>query len=162
MAETNAFEAEQLQIRLQGLVNQWSQGKVTLKQIVGLSEDELYTIANQGYLLFLQGKTEDARIYFEGLVALEPRKAYFYRALGTIYWRLKEPQKAIKQFTYAIRVAPREITNYINRAEIYVATAQYRSAREDLEFAIEHATRNEAPLVRKANAILRMIPRSPE
>ena len=106
MAEDRQIEGQQLEQRLKRLATQWSQGRVSLKQIVGLSEEELYAVANQGYYMFLQGKSEQARVIFEGLVAIDPKNAYYYRALGAIYWRLKEPQKALKQFTYAIRVAP--------------------------------------------------------
>lgn len=147
-----------MQQRLQALADQWSQGRVSLKQIVGLQDAELFAIANQGYYLFLQGKSEPARILFEGLVAIDPRNAYYYRALGAIYWRLKEPQKAVRQFTYAIRVAPREITSYINRAEVYVAQSQFKLARADLNFALSNAASHEAPLAKKAQAMLRMLP----
>src|SRR5512136_1725083 len=139
MAEDKHLEGEQLQQRLQRLVAQWSQGRVSLKQIVGLSEEELFAISSQGYFMFLQGKTEPARVIFEGLVAIDPRNAYYYRALGAIYWRLKEAQKALKQFTYAIRVAPREVSSYVNRAEVYVAQKLYQPARADLTQAIRLA-----------------------
>jgi Tfp pilus assembly protein PilF len=157
MAEDKHIEGEQLQQRLQRLVAQWSQGRVSLKQIVGLSEEELYAIAAQGYFMFLQGKSEAARVIFEGLVAIDPRNAYYYRALGAIYWRLKEPQKAIKQFTYAIRVAPKEMSSYVNRAEIYVAQRQFDAARGDLRSALSLAGPNDGPLLRKARAMLRLI-----
>lgn len=147
-----------MQQRLQALSEQWSQGRVSLKQIIGLQDTELFAIANQGYHLFLQGKSEPARLLFEGLVALDPRNAYYYRALGAIYWRLKEPQKAVRQFTYAIRVAPREIASYINRAEVYVAQNQYKLARNDLNFALSNASSHQAPLAQKAQAMLRMLP----
>src|SRR3954463_4223708 len=110
MAEDNRLQGDQMQERLKGLMQQGAQGRVSLKQIVGLSEEELYAIASQGYYLFLQGKAEPARVLFEGLVAIDPRNAYYYRALGAIYWRLKEAQKALRQFTYAIRVAPADIS----------------------------------------------------
>lgn len=158
MAEDRHIEGEQLQARLRKLVDQWSQGRVSLKQIVGLSEEELYAIAGQGYYLFLQGKTEPARVIFEGLVAIDPRNAYYYRALGAIYWRLKEAQKALKQFTYAIRVAPREVSSYVNRAEIYMAQKQFAAARADLGQAIRTATPLDRALIRKARAMLRMVP----
>jgi type III secretion system low calcium response chaperone LcrH/SycD len=158
MAEDRNIEADQLKDRLNKLVAQWSQGKVTLKQIVGLSEEELYAVASQGYNLFLQGKSEPARVLFEGLVAIDPRNAYYYRALGAIYWRMKEPQKAVKQFTYAIRVAPKDISSYVNRAEVYVSQQQWKAAREDLSLALRLAGQNDQPLVNKANAMLQLIP----
>ncbi|MEZ4271946.1 MAG: tetratricopeptide repeat protein [Myxococcota bacterium] len=132
MAEENRIEGQQMQDRLRQLASRWSQGKVTLKQIVGLHDTELFAIASQGYLLFLQGKTESAQVIFEGLVAIDPRNAYYYRALGAIYWRLKQPKRAVKQFTYAIRVAPRDISSYINRAEVYVAARNFPDALSDL------------------------------
>ncbi len=158
MAEDKHIEGEQLQKRLEKLVDQWSQGRVSLKQIVGLSEEELFAISSQGYFMFLQGKTEPARVIFEGLVAIDPRNAYYYRALGAIYWRLKDAHKALKQFTYAIRVAPREVSSYVNRAEIYVAQKQYQAARSDLSHAIRLSGINDRALANKARAMLRMIP----
>jgi tetratricopeptide (TPR) repeat protein len=158
MAEDRHIEGEQLQSRLQKLVLQWSQGRVTLKQIVGLSEEELYAISSQGYFLFLQGKTEASRVVFEGLVAIDPKNAYYYRALGAIYWRLKEPHKALKQFTYAIRVAPNEISSYVNRAEVYVAQKQFKPARDDLATAVKLAGPFDRALVSKAEAMMQLIP----
>jgi type III secretion system low calcium response chaperone LcrH/SycD len=155
--EEGNVQAQQLQVRLRNLVDQWAQGRVSLKQIVGLSEEELYAIASQGYYLFLQGKSEPARVLFEGLVAIDPRNAYYYRALGAIYWRLKEPQKAVRQFTYAIRVAPHEVSSYVNRAEVYVALQQFQLATNDLQFALRHAGARDAALVKKARAMMRMI-----
>lgn len=136
----------------------WSQGKVSLQEILGLTDAELYSIASQGYLLFLQGKIEAARIIFEGCVACDPKNAYYYRALGCIYWRSGDPGKALKQFTYAIRVAPREVSTYINRAEIYVAAQQWDRARTDLDQAERLAGRHDGALLRKTRAILAMLP----
>lgn len=157
MAEDRGLKGEQLKVRLQKLANQWSEGRVTLKQIVGLSDEELYAIASQGYVMFLQGKTEQARVIFEGLVAIDPKNDYYYRALGAIYWRLKQPQKAIKQFTYAIRVAPQEISSYVNRAEVYVASNDFPAAREDLQAALQRGRSGDDALQRKARAIMQMI-----
>ena len=148
---------QQLKARLEKLANQWSQGRVTLKQIVGLSDEELYAIASQGYYMFLQGKTEEARVVFEGLVAIDPKSAYYYRALGAIYWRLGKAQRAIKQFTYAIRVAPKDLASYINRAEVYVAEKDFDSARTDLREALKLGGPAEIALLNTARAILRMI-----
>jgi len=159
MAEDRHIEGQQLQQRLVGLAKKWSKGKATLKQIVGLNEEEMYSIASQGYLMFLQGKTEQARVIFEGLVAIDPKNAYYYRALGSIYWRLKKPKRAIKQFTYAIRVSPAEISSYINRAEVHVANKDFDAAKKDLRIALSKGTNDveNAPLVNKARAMMLML-----
>jgi len=157
MSDTRNVTGDQMQVRLEKLTEQWSQGRVSLKQIMGLSTDELYAISTQGYNFFLQGKIQPARVIFEGLVAIDPRNSYYYRALGVIYWREKESQKALKQFTYAIRVAPHEIASYVNRAEVFVSSKQFDDARSDLEFTLAHAGAHDGALVRKARAILQMI-----
>ncbi|MBI3179340.1 MAG: hypothetical protein HYZ27_06735 [Deltaproteobacteria bacterium] len=157
MAEDRHPEGEQLAARLKRLVEQWSEGRVSLKQIVGITPEELYAIASQGYLLFLQGKTEPARVIFEGLVAIDPRNAYYYRALGAIYWRLKDAGKAVKQFTYAIRVAPRDVASFVGRAEVQVAQRQFQAARGDLQQALAFGEDHDDALLRKARAMLRMI-----
>ena len=157
MTETSSLDAQQWQSRLQNLVTQWSQGKTSLKSIMGLSEEEMHAVASQAYFLFLQGKVEAARVIFEGLVAIDPRNAYYYRALGTIYWRLKDPIKALKQLTYAIRVSPTDVSAYINRAEIYIATQQFPQARLDLAAALQHAKPTDVPLVKKAHAMVQII-----
>ncbi len=157
MAEDRHLEGEQLAARLGRLVEQWSEGRVSLKQIVGITPEELYAIATQGYLLFLQGKTEPARVIFEGLVAIDPRNAYYYRALGAIYWRLKDASKAVKQFTYAIRVAPHDVASFVGRAEVLVAERQLQAARNDLQQALAFGGTHDDALLRKARAMLRLI-----
>jgi tetratricopeptide (TPR) repeat protein len=157
MAEDLRFVGESLQPRLAALVQQWSQGQTSLKQIMGLSEEELYAIASQGYYLFLEGKAEPAKLIFEGLVAIDPRNAYYYRALGAIYWRLKDAQRAVRQFGYAIRVAPDDVASYINRAEVYVASQQFDQAGVDLRAALDIAQDSQRALRNKALAMLRMI-----
>lgn len=157
MPEDRRTEGDPMETRLKRLVQQWSQGRVSLKQMMGLSDVELHAIASQGYNLFLQGKTDAARVVFEGLLAIDPRNAYYYRALGAIYWRLKEAEKALRQFSYAIRVAPRDISSFVNRAEIYVSTRRFDLARKDLYHAIDHGGPQDRALVRKARAMLRMI-----
>ena len=156
MANASTTEAV-LDARIQQMVLQWSQGRVSLHQMIGLSAAELHAISSQGYHFFLQGKAEEARIIFEGLVALDPRNSYYLRALGVIYWRLKDPERALAQFSYAMRVAPYEVSSYVNRAEVYIATQQYESAKKDLFHVLSIAHEHDAPLVRKAQAMLRMI-----
>jgi tetratricopeptide (TPR) repeat protein len=147
MSDVEPKTLDPLTKRLHKLTQEWSQGRVSLKEIVGLSPEELYSIADQGYLFFLQGKIQPAQVIFEGLVAVDPRNAYYYRALGAIYW----------QFTYAIRVAPHDVSSYVNRAEVFVASKQFEEARKDLHQALSRARQEDQPLVKKANAMIQMI-----
>ena len=70
--------------QLQTMITRWASGELTLKEIKGYTDDELYAIAHQGYFFLMQGKNAEARTIFEGLVAIDPRNDYYYRALGVI------------------------------------------------------------------------------
>ncbi|MBN2359015.1 MAG: tetratricopeptide repeat protein [Deltaproteobacteria bacterium] len=143
---------------LAALVTRWAKGEITLKQIKGYTDDELYAIAHQGYFFLMQGKNEDARTIFEGLVAIDPQNAYYYRALGVIYHKLGDAERAIRQFTYATRVAPRAPSAYVNRAEVYVATGRRADALRDLGYALSLVPLDAAdPLSRKARALLNFL-----
>ncbi len=141
-------------------VKKWARGKATLGELKGYTADELYAISQHGYTLFLNGKLGDARVVFEGLVALEPRNDYFYRALGVIYYSQGDPDRALRQFTHAITVAPRTANGYVNRAEVHIAKRDFESARSDLSRAIQVGWSQNEPIVRKASALRDALPRT--
>lgn len=147
--------------RLAGLVQAWADNKATLKEVKGYTDEELYAIAHQGYYFLLQGKYEEAKTIYEGLVAIDPKNDYYYRALGVIYHKLGDPDRAIKQFTYASRVAPSNLAAFINRAEVYVSTGRKREALADLDHAVNLARDPDAPLARKARALGDYLRRKP-
>ena len=143
---------------VQKLVQKWAKGEMTLKEIRGYSDDELYAIAHQGYYFLMQGKNAAARTVFEGLVAIDPRNIYYYRALGVIYHKLGDAERALRQFTYATRVAPQHPAAYVNRAEVYIATGRLREALRDLRYVngLVSGAAND-PLTRKSRALLRAL-----
>ena len=127
MQDEGAAGSHVLKSRLEELVKRWGRGEVSLKHIAGVSAQELHSIASQGYFFFLQGKLEPSRLIFEGLVALDPRNAYYHRALGAIYWRSNKTDQAMRQFDFAVKVAPKDISNLIGRAEVYIPKRIHKS-----------------------------------
>jgi tetratricopeptide (TPR) repeat protein len=138
---------------LASLVQTWADGKTTLKEVKGYADDELYAIAHQGYFFLLQGKNEEARTIFEGLIAIDPRNDYYYRAVGVIYHKLGDADRALRAFTNASRLAPSNLAAFINRAEVYIALGRRREALADLDHAVAIARDPMAPLCRKAAAL---------
>lgn len=134
----------------------WARGETTLQDIKGYSEEELHQIAQQGYTLFLNGKIRDARVVFEGLVAIDPRNAYYYRALGVVYHRQGDAERALRQFGHAITVAPDQPEAFVNRAEVHIARRDFFRAGADLDRAIA-VGHPRAPVVRKAHALRTLI-----
>lgn len=131
----------------------WAKGESTLMELKGYAPEELYAIAQHGYALFLNGKVRDAQVVFEGLVAVDPRNDYYYRALGVVYHRLGDAQRAIRQFSHAITVNPSSATAYVNRAEVHIARRDTEEALKDLDAALRTQRDLGQPLPRKALAL---------
>ena len=135
-------------------VLRWARGEATLRDLKGYSTEELYCISQLGYTLFLNGKIRDARIIFEGLVAIDPRNEYYYRALGVVYHREGDVERALRQFGHAITVSgKRSAAAYVNRAEVHVSRRDIEHALGDLETAIRISGNVQDPLYRKAKAL---------
>jgi tetratricopeptide (TPR) repeat protein len=145
--------------QIPAVLPKWAAGQLTLKEIKGYTDDELFAIAHTGYFFLMQGKNQEAKTLFEGLVAIDPRNDYYYRALGVIFHKLGEDQRAIQQFGYAIRVNPRAPAAYVNRAEVYLSHKQYGKAAEDLRKSLSMMGRRDRQLARKARALLRVVTR---
>lgn len=140
-------------------VQKWAKGKATLQELKGYSADELYAIAQHGYTLFLNGRTRHAQVIFEGLVAVDPRNEYYYRALGVVYHRLGDAERAIRQFSHAITVAPRAPAAYVNRAEVHISRRDTERALVDLDQAIRVGGDLSHPVAQKALALRRLLQR---
>jgi tetratricopeptide (TPR) repeat protein len=134
-------------------VRRWARGEATLQELKGYSAEELYFIAQHGYTLFLNGKIEDAQVVFEGLVAIDPRNDYYYRALGVVYHRRGDAERAIVQFSNAIKVSPRSVSAYVNRAEVHISRRDFTSALDDLDKGIRISRDPDDPITRKARAL---------
>lgn len=142
---------------MKDLMPKWANGEITLKEIKGYSDDELVSIARIGYFLLMQGKNEQARVIFEGLVAVEPRNDYYYRALGIIFQKMGDDERALKQFGYAIHLNPTSAQSYINRAEVYIALGQNSEAENDLQKALGQMNNQTQQLSKKAWALYQVI-----
>ncbi|MCK6548287.1 tetratricopeptide repeat protein [Myxococcota bacterium] len=140
-------------------VRRWASGEATLQQIKGYTDEELYLIAQHGYTLFLNGKVKDAQVVFEGLVAVDPRNDYYYRALGVVYHRQGDAERALRQFTHAITVSPKSAAAYVNRAEVHISRRDFDKALADLSAAVQVAGDLAQPLARKALALQKLLRR---
>lgn len=148
----------QLERNPEHAVRQWANGQATLRELKGYSAEELHCIGQLGYTLFLNGKIRDARIVFEGLVAVDPRNEYYYRALGVVYHREGDADRALRQFGHAITVSgQRSVAAYVNRAEVHISRRDYEHARGDLDTALKTSSDPSDPLYRKARALRRLI-----
>lgn len=145
MADSDAALAARLQ--------KWADGKATLKDVRGYSDEELYSIAKTGYFLFYQGKLAEARTVFQGLYAINPLDPYFAKALGVVEMAAGNPAGAVAAYDVALKIAPQDAGAYLGRAEVKLLQGQKAPAMDDLRKAVS-LTRPETPENQKASALL--------
>jgi type III secretion system low calcium response chaperone LcrH/SycD len=134
-------------------VARWADGKATLKEVRGYTDEELYAVARAGHTYFNQGMVNEARTIFQGLFAISPKDAYFARALGVVEFAGGNPEGALGAFDVAVRLEPENPAGYLGRAEVRLAAGQRREAESDLRKATQLA-RDKDPLKIKAEAML--------
>lgn len=140
---------ESLSARLQ----KWADGKTTLKEVRGYSDDELHSIARMGYFFYYQGKLEEARTIFQGLYAVNPLDPYFAKALGVVELASGNSTGALAAYDVCLRLSPQDSAAYVGRAEVKVSQGQRGQAIEDLKKAAQLVAEGD-PLAEKIEAML--------
>jgi type III secretion system low calcium response chaperone LcrH/SycD len=122
--------------RIAQTIQRWADGRATLKDVRGYSDQELFAVARTGYAFFNQGKIAEARTIFQGLFAINPREAYFARALAVVEQAAGNADGALSAYDVAVKLAPEDPMAYIGRAEIRILKGQTREALQDLQAAM--------------------------
>lgn len=144
--------------RTEQLLQKWADGKATLKDVRGYSDDELYAIARTAYVFFYQGKLQQARTLFQGLYAVNPVDPYFAKALGVIEFAAGNATGSLAAWDVAIKLAPSDPSAYVGRAEVRIAANQKAQAVEDLRRAGQLA-KDADPIKAKISALLASLTR---
>jgi type III secretion system low calcium response chaperone LcrH/SycD len=134
-------------------LQKWADGKATLKDVRGYSNEELYSIARTGYYFFYQGKVNEARTVFQGLYAINPTDPYFAKALGVVEMAAGNPAGAVAAYDVALKIAPQDAAAYLGRAEVKVLQGQKAQALDDLRKAQQLSQPESAENI-KASAML--------
>lgn len=147
-------DAQAMAQRLQ----KWADGKATLKDVRGYSDEELYSIARMGYFFYYQGKYEEARTIFQGLYAVNPLDPYFAKALGVVEMASKNPAGALAAYDVCLKLSPQDSAAYVGRAEVKIAQGQRSGAVDDLRRAAQFVDAQD-PLKEKIAALLQRLSR---
>lgn len=129
-------------------------GEITLAQLQGITLEQAYSMADIGYKLFLQGKYKDAIIIFDGLVALNPYDGYFHSVLGSIYARINEEDKAIREFSVSANLSPHDPQVLVNLGELLLNKGQFEEALTSLKKAVALDSAGANPAVVRAKALI--------
>jgi type III secretion system low calcium response chaperone LcrH/SycD len=153
MAASDSNNPPQDEARLTAMMQRWAEGKATLREVRGYSDEELYAIAKTAYYFYYQGRISEARTLFQGLYAINPADAYFAKALGVVEMAAGNAQGALAAYDVALKLDGRDAQACVGRAEVRLAMGQKSQAVEDLRRAVSLAP-EEDPVARKANAMI--------
>ncbi len=158
MAAPDSNNPQQDEAKLDTLMQRWADGKATLRDVRGYTDEELYAIAKTAYYFFYQGRVNEARTLFQGLYAVNPADAYFAKALGVVEMAAGNPQGALAAYDVALKLAASDAAAYVGRAEVKLSMGQKAQAVEDLRRAAQLAKDDETVFA-KASAMLESLGR---
>jgi len=138
-------------------IRQFLTGVITLGELEGISKQEQYEMAKAGHRHFKQGKLDSARKIFEGLVALDPRDAYFHMTLGAIAQRDNHLAEAEKCYTRALEINPYSAHALANRGEVRMLTGHMADGTKDLLRALEEDPGCKEEATKRARATINMV-----
>ncbi|MDP1828195.1 MAG: SycD/LcrH family type III secretion system chaperone [Archangium sp.] len=137
-------------------LQKWADGKATLKDVRGYTNEELYSIARTGYYFYYQGKVNEARTVFQGLYAINPMDPYFAKALGVVEMAAGNPSGAVAAYDVALKIAPQDAGAYLGRAEVKLLQGQKVQAMDDLRRALQYS-KPESPENTKVSALITVL-----
>jgi type III secretion system low calcium response chaperone LcrH/SycD len=148
MADTDLALAQRLQ--------KWADGRSTLKDVRGYSDEQLYAISRMAYFFYAQGKIEEARTLFQGLYAVDPTDASYARGLAVVEMASGNAQGALQAYDVALKVEPDDPATLVGRAEVRLSQGQRQAAVDDLRRA-QGLAEPESALKQKAVALYRSL-----
>lgn len=130
------------------------EGRITLQEVSGLSDDDVNAVLAMGALMYQQGRRAEAEDLFRGAVLLNKNNALAHSALGTVLTAEGKHDEALTELNEALRLNDTDISAYVNRAEIFLKRAEFKSASDDLKRAIELDPDQTDPGANRARAII--------
>jgi tetratricopeptide (TPR) repeat protein len=134
-------------------VEKWINGELTLQELHAVSGPEMLELAVIGFSMYEQGKYEEAKVIFEGLIALDSKEGYYYTALGAVHLAQENLETAERCFNAAIELNDKEIASFVNRGEVYLRQGKILEAAHDFKKAVELDPENKDPLSHRARIL---------
>jgi tetratricopeptide (TPR) repeat protein len=114
----------------------------------GWTEEDIYMIAERAYSLYLQGRYREAAVIFEGLVAADPDNRYCRDALAAVWLAVGEPEKAVEQLTFLLRLRSDDLAARARRLEACLEAGNRTAALADFEVLKDLLPRSEVQRLR--------------
>lgn len=128
-------------------------GQITLGDLEGIPKEAQHEMAQTGFRFFTEGKLEQAKKVFTGLLALDPFDAYFLTALGAIAQQEGNHEEAEARFTRALEINPFSPSALAGRGEVRLIQGKLLEAAEDLAKAIAEDPEGKDPATQRARGL---------
>lgn len=149
---TKADDAVDADVARQAL-QEVASGKKTWAEVMNLTRQEAFGMAQGAYRLFEFGQHQQATKVMEALVIMNPKAASFHALLGGMLGRMGDDDGADVRYSEAIRLEPKNLAARVNRAELRLKRGQIPEALEDLVAATAADPKGQSPLGRRAHAL---------
>ena len=116
--------------------------KATLKQIKGVTNDELEAVYSLAFGYYRTGKYDDALKLFKFLVLFDHLNAKFWLGLGAVQQVLKDFQGAVASYGYCSLLKLDDPRPQLHAAECFLAMGDKRNAASSLEALDEYCPRD--------------------
>jgi tetratricopeptide (TPR) repeat protein len=107
------------------------------RALEGLDARSLADVAVFGHQLYESGRLNEARVVFEGVVAMDPAEAFPYTVLGAIFLAQQDVHRALALFEAALEIDPEDVAALVYRGEIRIRLGQNPRGERDLKRALE-------------------------
>ncbi len=129
-------------------------GDITLAELEGVDGESQSKIAHLGHRMLTSGKLDDAKLLFEGLVALNPYEPYFLLAAGSVAQQQDRFDDAERWYTRALERDPEHVVARANRGEVRAMRGDVAGATEDLVAAVKLDPKAQEPTTARARGLL--------
>ncbi len=107
-------------------------GKKTWAELMGMSRQEAFGLAQSAYRSFEFGQQERGLAVMQMLVELNPKVPAFYALLGGMRGRSGDDDAALECYSKAIALEPSNLAARVNRAELLLKKGGLDKALDDL------------------------------
>lgn len=85
--------------------------------ILGWTEEQLQDLRATGYSYVVQGLYARAAVFFEALVAINPKSTYDIQTLGAIYLQTGQIDLALSHLEKALDLQPTHLSTLLNKTK---------------------------------------------
>jgi len=110
-------------------------GETSLSTLLGVSRDELSTMAAFAYELWRQGRRQEARAMFSALAAADPQLYYGHAGLGLVAMQEEDFPAAHGHLARAHALEPADAAVAVNLAEVLLRLDRFTEALPMLQRA---------------------------